>query len=335
MLRDYFPATVLGAAKTYFADAASLALPHDCPIPIDGVELTELYKQTSWLVAGLAVVADWLGSNTKWFPYRQADKSIRSYWEDVALQRARVAVAESGLAAARPAKFRGFRHLFKGIAKPTPLQTYAQHTQLSNGPQLFILEELTGGGKTEAALTLAARLNAAGLGNGVYIALPTMATADAMFDRLRDKQVHLRFFKEGSPSLVLAHSADRLKLALEEANRQDSGYGDHEVASASKQCAEWLSDNRKKALLGDFGVGTIDQALLAVLSARHQSLRLLGLSTKVLIVDEVHACDAYMGELPRTATPLSCWSWWLGHSPFRDPSPVPEKAVCVSFRGGF
>lgn len=30
---------------------------------------------------------------------------------------------------------------------------------------------------------------------------------------------------------------------------------------------------------------------------RHQSLRLLGLSTKVLVVDEVHACDCYMGEL--------------------------------------
>jgi CRISPR-associated endonuclease/helicase Cas3 len=42
------------------------------------------------------------------------------------------------------------------------------------------------------------------------------------------------------------------------------------------------------------GVGTIDQALLAVLQSRHQSLRLLGLFRKVLVVDEVHACDTYM-----------------------------------------
>ena len=41
-------------------------------------------------------------------------------------------------------------------------------------------------------------------------------------------------------------------------------------------------------------MGTIDQALQAVLHARHQSLRLLGLYKKVLLVDEVHASDAYM-----------------------------------------
>jgi CRISPR-associated endonuclease/helicase Cas3 len=41
-------------------------------------------------------------------------------------------------------------------------------------------------------------------------------------------------------------------------------------------------------------VGTIDQALLAVLTSRHQSLRLLGLLGKVLVVDEVHAADDYM-----------------------------------------
>jgi CRISPR-associated endonuclease/helicase Cas3 len=34
--------------------------------------------------------------------------------------------------------------------------------------------------------------------------------------------------------------------------------------------------------------------LLAVLHSKHQSLRLLGLYNKVLIIDEVHACDAYM-----------------------------------------
>ena len=47
-------------------------------------------------------------------------------------------------------------------------------------------------------------------------------------------------------------------------------------------------------MLADFGIGTLDQALLAILPVRHQSLRLLGLVRKVLIVDEVHACDAYM-----------------------------------------
>ncbi len=58
----------------------------------------------------------------------------------------------------------------------------------------------------------------------------------------------------------------------------------------------WLI-NRKKALLAELGIGTIDQALLGILPSRHQSLRLLGLMHKVLLVDEVHACDAYMRPL--------------------------------------
>jgi CRISPR-associated endonuclease/helicase Cas3 len=48
------------------------------------------------------------------------------------------------------------------------------------------------------------------------------------------------------------------------------------------------------------GVGTIDQALLGILAAKHQSLRLWGLLGKVLIADEVHACDAYVMDLLKT-----------------------------------
>lgn len=68
---------------------------------------------------------------------------------------------------------------------------------------------------------------------------------------------------------------------------QDFDYRPDE-GSATTQCSAWLADSRKKALLADVGVGTLDQALLAVLPARHQSLRLLGLAGKVLLVDEVH-----------------------------------------------
>ncbi|MBI4002403.1 MAG: CRISPR-associated helicase Cas3' [Nitrospira defluvii] len=296
LLRDHFPAQVLDDTRQFALEAVELLLPDGCPLPAIQDGQAERYGQASWLLSGLAVTADWLGSNTRWFPYRQPTSGLAEYWRDTALPQAHRAVAESGLAPTTPI-FPGFGKLFPQIKTPTPLQAWAEAVHITNSPQLFVLEELTGAGKTEVALTLAARLMAQGQGRGLYLALPTMATADAMFDRVRRDDGWRRFFASGEAQLALAHSADRLKLRLEEANRQDAGYGPGEEESASRNCTAWLADSRKKALLADFGVGTLDQALLAVLPRRHQSLRLLGLADKVLIVDEVHACDCYMGEL--------------------------------------
>ena len=97
----------------------------------------------------------------------------------------------------------------------------------------------------------------------------------------------------------MSHSARHLSELFQQSLLNDQpdnqNYADEENISA--QCNRWLADNRKKALLADVGVGTIDQALLGILPARHQSLRLLGLLNKVLILDEVHAYDAYTSEL--------------------------------------
>jgi CRISPR-associated endonuclease/helicase Cas3 len=60
--------------------------------------------------------------------------------------------------------------------------------------------------------------------------------------------------------------------------------------------AEWFT-HRKRGLLAPYGVGTIDQALLAILQTRHVFVRLFGLSHKVVLVDEVHAYDTYMSRL--------------------------------------
>jgi CRISPR-associated endonuclease/helicase Cas3 len=131
-----------------------------------------------------------------------------------------------------------------------------------------------------------------GLGSGLFVALPTMATANAMFERVQ--AIYRQLFAEGSaPSIVLAHSKSHLDLGLESAG-DDDPYGENEHPTASQDCAAWLANSRKKALLAHVGVGTIDQALMAVLALDHQSLRLWGLSGKVLIVDEVHACDDYV-----------------------------------------
>ncbi len=290
-----FPVAVSGDATAFLQEALALLLPEGLPFELLDYSQVRAFQRLSWLTAGLAVAADWIGSNQAWFPYCADPMPLGDYWVDRALGQAEMAVAQSGLLAAAPAPWSGFRGLFPKIETPTALQRLAEEIELSENPQLFIIEEVTGGGKTEAALALAHRLMERRAADGLYLALPTMATANAMHARVRE--MYRRVFAEGSPaSLVLAHSASRMALAMEEKNRVERGLDPGEE-TASLQCSDWLADNRKKALLAHVGVGTIDQALLAVLAARHQSMRLFGLCRKVLIVDEVHACDAYVHQL--------------------------------------
>lgn len=291
----HFPPPVLADAAAFVRDTLSLHLPAGVPERAMNPDCLLAVKRASWLVAGLAVAADWIGSNVAWFPYESSAIPLSDYWTARALPQARKAVQDSGLSLAPPSPSTGLRTLFPFATELTPLQDLVERIPLENGPQLFLIEEVTGGGKTEAAIALCHRLLANGSADGFYFGLPTMATANAMHDRL--SRVYESLFAEGSsPSWILAHSAASMRLPLEDRNRQEAtAPGD--APTASRQCSRWLSDSRKKALLAHAGVGTIDQALLGVLPARHQSMRLFGLSRKVLIVDEVHACDAYMHRL--------------------------------------
>lgn len=274
--------------------------------PLVDKSLYKRLKPLSWQLAGIAVLADWLGSNQEHFGYCDKPMKLAEYWQSIALPNAKQALA--GLP--KPpltGQFESVQTLFPFIQKPTPLQHYAAEEPLADQPQLFILEDVTGAGKTEAALILTQRLIAQGLADGLYIGLPTMATANAMYQRLG--KVYRKFYENGEqPSLVLAHGARELSQAfrdsvlLAEQAQLDADYQtgrleEDQELSATTYCNAWLADSRKKALLADVGVGTLDQALLAVLPARHQSLRLLGLGRKVLLVDEVHAYDSYMQKL--------------------------------------
>lgn len=295
-IKTQFPDQVCKDTLTYVQDIFAMLLPDGLPFQLDAYDyFYEGFKRISWLMAGLAVAADWIGSNKRWFPYHKKAMPLAKYWEEIALPQAVKAVAECGLTAQPIAPTTGMKLLFPDIAMPTPLQRLAEEIEIAEGPQLFIIEEVTGGGKTEAALTLAHRLMAKGVADGLFMAMPTMATANAMHTRVQ--AVYRKLFKDNSdPSLILAHSASQMTLDLERKNLADKGYSPGD-SSASQDCTVWLADSRKKALLAHVGVGTIDQALLAILAVRHQSLRLLGLARKVLIVDEVHACDAYVHRL--------------------------------------
>lgn len=262
-------------------------------------DLIDFFRRTSWLIAGLAVLSDWIGSGI-YFQFHSKPMPLHEYWSRFALPTAEKAVENAGVLPSRVSPHTGMANLFPQLKTPTTLQETVSHCWLHTDPELFIIEEATGGGKTEAALVLAHRLIEGGAGEGIFMGLPTMATADAMYERLGE--AYQRIFADGEhPSLVLAHSARHLSDTFRQSIGSAGGdvrerYGEEE-ATASAQCTVWLADNRKKSLLASVGVGTIDQALMSILPFRHQSLRLLGLARNVLIVDEVHAYDAYMHTL--------------------------------------
>lgn len=258
------------------------------------------FRRVSWRLAGVAVLADWLGSDSEIFKYQDRPQSLTDYWTETALAGAQISLEKSQIEVCEVNPFQSITQQFSFIKEPTPLQSYAQDLKLGNSPQLFILEDVTGAGKTEAAMVLVHKMMSAGLANGLYVGLPTMATANAMYQRMGECYRHL-YRESALPSLVLAHGAADLSAEFKQSimlteQLTDKSYQPDEL-SASVYCNRWLADSRKKALLASVGVGTIDQALLAVLPAKHQSLRLLGLMDKVLLVDEVHAYDPYMRKL--------------------------------------
>lgn len=293
---DFFMRDDIRVAREFITALAGWLLPDGIPEPQR--RQREVLRRHAWKLAGLAVLADWLGSNQDFFAYRAEDLELQDYWKSAALPQAHRAVQAAGL---QPQTIRHWPQplqLFEYLRPPTPLQRYAAEVVLEPGPQLFLLEDVTGAGKTEAALILAQRLMQQGVGHGLYFSLPSMATANQMYRRVGN--VYRRLYDtQANPSLILAHGARQLMEGFRQSIVQageppsDRHYEQGDI-TATAQCNAWLADNRKKALLAEVGVGTLDQALLAILPVRHQSLRLLGLAGKVLLVDEVHAYDSYM-----------------------------------------
>ncbi len=255
------------------------------------------FEKFSWPLAGFAVLCDWLGSNSDVFQYKTEQIPLKNYFDEFALPRAERILVDSGILSDKAKYFENAKNLFPYLKKISPLQDFVESCSIGEGPQLFILEDATGSGKTEAALILASRLIEIKKASGLYFALPTMATANSIYARL--SSIYQNFYEDNKkPSLLLAHSSRHLsKLFRNSVRRQptDDKYGNEETASI--YCNAWLADSRKKALLANVGVGTIDQALMAALPSKHQSLRLLGLMRNVLIVDEVHSYDPYTNEL--------------------------------------
>lgn len=296
-LANYFGGADLLAADEFMQDIFTIfpLLDEQITLP-EPYDIEERVRKASWLIAGFVVLCDWIGSNSEWFAFHEKPMPLIDYWRKHALPQAKQALDATGVGRSQAVcADMKFAHLFPTIFQPTPLQSHVADCSVADDPQLFILEDVTGSGKTEAVLLLAGRLMAAGRGSGLFMALPTMATSNAMYERMT--KIYRLLFADGTaPSLVLSHAARHLSTTFM-ASVFGSGKNIADDETITAQCSAWLADNRKKALLADVGVGTIDQALLAILPGRYQSLRLFGLTGHVLIVDEVHAYDPYMNKL--------------------------------------
>lgn len=246
------------------------------------------------LLAGLTSFADWIGSNEQHFPFGTFEdcSNLTNWFETRRKHNAEAALDETGWLPRLPlaATHRTFDAVF-GFA-PRPLQQAVVDAISSiDQPAILLIEAPMGEGKTEAGLYAHLEMQRRLRHRGLYIALPTKATGNAMFARV------LKFLQSQRCTrpldLQLLHGGALLNDAYQQL--KPGGIFDANTGGEVR-AGEWFT-HKKRALLSEYGVGTIDQALLTILPVRHQFVRLWGLANRVVVFDEVHAYDAYTGTL--------------------------------------
>lgn len=328
---------------------------------IAALQTSALTAPIASLLTGLVIMADWIASNEQYFPLLPL-MSGQSDFDDIDFDNELVGATlpfanndeEYGQLRARADRAWTRLHLtpywyeddvptlseitqfcsrfdLPVGAQPRPIQQVATKlVEQTPGLGLMIIEAPMGEGKTEAALAAAEMLAArSGLG-GVMVALPTMATTDAMFGRVhawlnRLPQAH----GERRGSVYLAHGKAFLNdeftgiLGQSRAHRMDvcTDVDDDQSFDSKKSsgsritqmqdnaiASDWLF-GRKKGLLANFVVCTVDQVLMGALQMKHLALRQLALANKVVIIDECHAYDVYMQQyLIRVLEWLGSWN---------------------------
>jgi CRISPR-associated endonuclease/helicase Cas3 len=244
------------------------------------------------LFAGLVQLADWLGSDTRFFPLSSgngdraqeapafAEQAVSALGLDAACWQTRLTETSPAFAA-----------VFDGYP-PYPIQAAMADAKL--GP-LVVLESETGSGKTEAALWRFVHLFQCGEVDSLYFALPTRVSASQVYTRILSAVQ--RLWPADPPVTVRAlpgyASADGQEPT---ALPQFQVLWPDEPTDAEAH-RRWAAESPKRFLAAPIAVGTIDQALLGALQVRHAHLRHALLARSLLVVDEVHASDPYMTAL--------------------------------------
>lgn len=247
------------------------------------------------LLSGILIMADWLASDETRFPWISRDigtQELLSAQERTRRAWSHLGLSEAGWFSSDCPWENLYQERFG--RNPRPVQQHSLQTALAmKTPGMMIIEAPMGEGKTEAALGVAEVLaKKFGLG-GVYFALPTQATSDGIFPRIAKWIERLK--PENKKSIFLAHGKSGFNEDYIGIKLQSHLFGEEDNAYLSVVVNDW-TQGRKKGLLADFVVGTIDQVLMGGLKAKHLALRHLGLANKVIILDECHAYDAYMNQ---------------------------------------
>lgn len=250
-----------------------------------GLPKTEINRESVhlWWLAGLISVSDWIGSDETYFPI---DRNLEL---EESRRRAQNAVKAIGFTHPEARNDLSFEQLFSFSQNELQHEAVAAITE----PGIYVIEAPMGMGKTEAALACAYRLICEGKASGIYFALPTQATSNRIYLRVDD--FVRKIWPDGlntrlihANSWLLENLSQPMPVATTKGKESDD-------ARAGR---DWFA-SAKRALIAPFGVGTVDQALLAVVAAKHFFVRRFGLAGKVVILDEVHSYDFYTGTLIR------------------------------------
>lgn len=259
-------------------------------------EIPALSKKSEILLSALLIMADWMASNSENFELLDEETILEEYPQErcwKAFQKLKL--PESWEAYQERISEEDFEERF-GFSRNT-IQTEVIHTvENCREPGLFILEAPMGTGKTEAALAAAEMLAAKCGKTGLFFGLPTQATANGIFERVV-KWARLQSC-DAVHSIDLAHGNAEFQpefMSLKENISPTDFDGESGLVVNS------FFSGGKMSLLTDFVVATVDRLLMSALRKKHVMLQHLGLSQKVVIVDECHAYDAYMNQYLDTA----------------------------------
>lgn len=240
-----------------------------------------------FLLGGLISVADWLASDEKTFAYLNGVPSDIDRYVQERTEIATRLIGRLSLGTTVDSE-KCFGELFEFDTPNACQQATLEVVAELCHPMLVVVETPMGSGKTEAAQAAYAHVAPRDGLRGMYCAMPTQATGNAMFRRM--ETFLRRLHDDSTVELHLLHANagmhkeyDKLKIAAV-ADRNDT------VVASS-----WFAQ-RKRGLLAAYGTGTIDQALMAILRVKHFFVRLFGLGGKMIVLDEIHAYSAYMSE---------------------------------------